>query len=162
MGGKNNEIPLSAPLDSGESVLHPQEPKGIILRTGIVLGFDWGTKRIGVATGQGITRTANPLETIACKNGSPDWKRIDALVSTWQPVHLIVGLPLNMDGSRQTVTDLAEEFAMELAIRHPLPTDTIDERLSTRAARELTDDPGKLDALAAKLILESWFESKCA
>ncbi|MGH2348861.1 MAG: Holliday junction resolvase RuvX [bacterium] len=121
-----------------------------------VICFDYGAKRIGVAIGQSLTGTATPLETIPVRNGRPDWRRIAVLIERWSPVALIVGHPLNMDGSRQAVTDAADRFARRLTGRFGLPVHRADERLSTFEARDRTGRSSDLDAVAAQVILESW------
>jgi putative holliday junction resolvase len=131
----------------------------------ILLGFDFGTKRIGVAIGQTITQTARPLETLAAKNGVPEWSVVSALVHQWQPDALVVGVPLNMDGTDQPISHAAREFAKLLGEKSQLPVYTADERLTTKAAREhlfahggyqaLQD--GQVDSVAAQLILQHWF-----
>lgn len=130
----------------------------------LVLGFDFGTKRIGVAVGQTLTKTAKPLATISAQNGVPDWNKVDAVIQEWHPKALVVGKPLNMDGTRQTITEFAEKFAATLQERYQLPVYEMDERLSTVAAREkVFSDAGyrglqkkAIDGVAAQLILESW------
>ena len=96
--------------------------------THILLGFDFGMKRIGVAVGQTVTKTARPLETLKAKQGVPHWEKILKLIKTWQPDALIVGIPLNMDGTPQPLTEAAEQFANELKKRFELPVYGIDER----------------------------------
>lgn len=118
--------------------------------------FDFGEKRIGVAVGQRLTGTANPLETVAVRNHRPDWRRIGELVEQWQPCALVVGSPLTMDGTRQPVSDAADRFARRLAGRFGLPVHRADERLSTFEARKRLQRTDKLDAVAAQVILESW------
>lgn len=118
--------------------------------------FDYGEKRIGVAIGQSLTGTATPLETIPVRNGRPDWRRIAMLIERWRPAALIVGHPLNMDGSRQPVTDAADRFARQLTGRFGLPVHRADERLSTFEARDRSGRSTELDAVAAQVILESW------
>jgi len=118
--------------------------------------FDYGEKRIGVAVGQHLTGTATPLETIPVRKGRPDWRRITAVIERWQPAALIVGDPLNMDGTRQPVSDAADRFARRLAGRFKLPVHRADERLSTFEARDRAGRSGDLDAVAAQVILESW------
>ena len=66
-----------------------------------LLGFDFGMKNIGIAVGQELTRTANPLTAIKARDGIPDWELIARLLQEWQPALLVVGLPLNMDGTEQ-------------------------------------------------------------
>lgn len=125
-------------------------------RAANILGFDFGEKRIGVAVGQHLTGTATPLDSIRTHDGRIDWPRIATLVERWQPGELVVGNPLNMDGTRQRVTDLADDFARELATRFGLPVHRCDERLSTYEARQRLKRERDLDAMAAQVILESW------
>ena len=124
-----------------------------------LLGFDFGERRIGVAVGQTLTGTATPLTTLPARDGTPDWERIAALVREWQPDALVVGLPLNMDGSEQTLTARARRFGNRLRARVALPLHFADERLSTREARDREGDAAPRegrDALAAQVILEGW------
>ena len=123
---------------------------------GTLLCFDYGEKRIGVAVGQPITATASALEIITVRHGRPDWERIETLMREWQPQALVVGNPLNMDGTRQPCTDAADRFARRLAGRFRIPVHRADERLTTHAARRQVPGRVKVDAEAAKLILESW------
>ena len=118
--------------------------------------FDYGKKRIGVAIGQRLTGTATPLETVAVRNGRPDWKRIESLILEWRPAALVVGHPLNMDGTSQTMTAAADRFARKLSGRFGLPVHRSDERLSSFEAGERTGRRHDLDAVAAQVILESW------
>ncbi|RUO47223.1 Holliday junction resolvase RuvX [Pseudidiomarina aquimaris] len=129
-----------------------------------LLGFDFGTHNIGVAVGQTITGTASPLPALKAKDGQPDWHKVEKIIAEWQPKLLVVGLPLNMDGSEQPLTDLARKFANRLHGRFGLPVELQDERLTTVAAkeelfarggyRELSKD--KIDSAAAQLILEDY------
>lgn len=131
----------------------------------ILIAFDFGTKRIGVAVGQTITKTARPLETIQAKEGIPDWQQIEKLTKKWRPDALVVGIPLNMDGTDQRISHMARRFAAELHKRFSLPVHAMDERLTTKDARErlfleggykaLQD--GQVDRVAAQLILQNWF-----
>lgn len=131
----------------------------------ILLGFDFGMKRIGVAIGQTVTQTARPLETLQAKDGIPVWASIEKLIEKWQPGALVVGIPLNMDGTEQKITGNARQFAATLRERFHLPVYEMDERLTTKAAREqlfakggykaLQD--GQVDGVAAQLILQNWF-----
>jgi putative Holliday junction resolvase len=130
----------------------------------VLIGIDFGMKRIGIAVGQTVTQTARALETIKATQGIPDWNRLDKLIKTWQPDALVVGIPLNMDGTSQPITGLAEQFSEILRNRYQLPVFGIDERLSTKDARErlfkeggfraLQD--GQVDSVAAQLILQNW------
>lgn len=129
-----------------------------------VLGFDFGTKRIGAAAGQAVTGTASPLAPVPARDGIPDWARLDALLAEWSPEALVVGLPLNMDDTESTLSQLARKFARRLAARYRLPVFMCDERLSSHSARGLLMEvqqrrKGKLPALdstAAVLIAEAW------
>ena len=133
-----------------------------------LLGFDFGTKSIGIAVGQEITGSANPLQALTARDGIPNWDHIEAVVNEWQPDLIVVGLPLNMDGTNQPVTFAAKKFANRLASRYGIPVQTQDERLSTVDARAQLFaqggyknlSKGNVDNLSAKLILESWFEAQ--
>lgn len=132
---------------------------------GVVMCFDYGLRRIGIATGQRITRTATPLTSIPATDGVPDWERLGQLIAEWQPSQLVVGLPLNMDGSESDMSVRARKFANRLHGRFGLPIGHVDERLSTRETRIATgyrglagDQAGQLDAAAAALILERWLQ----
>lgn len=131
----------------------------------ILLGFDFGTKRIGVAVGQTVTQTARPLDTIQAKEGKPNWQSIEKLIKKWLPDALVVGIPLNMDGTEQRITGAARHFAKQLSERYQLPIYEMDERLTTKDAREQLFNEGgykalqdgQVDRLAAQLILQNWF-----
>lgn len=122
-----------------------------------VMAFDYGTKKMGIAVGQSITGTANPLKNIAAKDGIPNWEEIEKLVSEWQPDLFIVGLPLNMDGSESEISFRAEKFARRLTGRFNIPHQTVDERLTSFEAKQFIDEKADVDAIAAKLILETYF-----
>ena len=122
-------------------------------------------KRIGIAVGQAITCSANPLTTLAAKQGKPNWATLAELMDTWRPDALVVGIPLNMDGSSQFITRAAQCFADQLEKRYyPLSVYRVDERLTTVGARAAVFDAGgykalqvsHIDSVAAKLILEAW------
>jgi len=125
-----------------------------------VLAFDFGTKRIGVACGQSLTGTAQPLDIIPARDGVPDWAALEALVARWQPDVFVVGLPYNMDDSESELLLRARKFGQRLEGRLHKPCYGIDERLSSFEARgELLrgESTGAVDSLAARLILEAWF-----
>ena len=133
-----------------------------------LIAFDFGTKRIGVASGQVITSTAQPLPPLSAQEGIPNWQKVEELLSEWQPDALVVGLPLNMDGTNQELTLRAQRFGRRLNGRFQLPVFEQDERLTSVEARaELFDREGfrglkgrSIDSLAACLILEDWFRSQ--
>lgn len=131
----------------------------------VLLGFDFGTQRIGVAVGQQLTGTAAPLVTLKNRDGAPDWEAIGRLLEEWRPTALVVGLPLNMDGSEQEMTRLARRFGNRLAGRYNLPVYPVDERLTSfEAEQRLTEsggkthDKGDIDRLAAQSILQAWLD----
>ncbi len=103
--------------------------------SGTLLAFDFGTRSIGVAIGQRITGTARPLAAIKAQDGTPDWNIIARLLKEWQPETVIVGLPLNMDGTEQPLTARARNFANKIHGRFGVPITLHDERLSTVEAR---------------------------
>ncbi|AUQ26882.1 Holliday junction resolvase RuvX [Dickeya zeae] len=134
----------------------------------ILLAFDFGTRSIGVAIGQEITGTARPLTSLKAQDGIPDWQKVEKLLNEWQPALVIVGLPLNMDGTEQPLTARARKFAQRLHGRFGVTVELHDERLSTVEARaDLFErggfralDKGSVDAASAVIILESWFEQQ--
>lgn len=128
-----------------------------------LLAFDFGTHYIGVAAGQSITQTASPLPALKARDGQPQWEAVAALLQEWQPQLLLVGLPLNMDGTPSHMSQRARRFAGRLQGRFGIPVKLVDERLSTREAREQMPhstshkkDP-KVDSVAAALLIESYF-----
>ena len=133
----------------------------------LLLGFDFGTKQIGVAVGQMITRQARELCNLKAQDGIPRWEQIEALIKEWQPDALVVGLPLNMDGTASEMSTRAEKFARRLNGRFNLPVHTHDERLTTFEAKGQRLSQGQqrssykeqpVDALAAALLLQGWLE----
>lgn len=134
-----------------------------------VLGFDFGLKKIGIATGQTITRTASPLEIIRVEKGEILDHDLFRLLKTWRPQALIVGMPQNMDDSPSPLTEIIQQFAHSLATRSHLPVHFVDERLTTRTARYELEDiiaqtktkpkDYRLDAFAACLIVETWLQA---
>lgn len=136
-----------------------------------VFGIDYGTRKLGVAVGQNLTNTAMGIAVIPVKQNEPDWKELDALVQRWKPGAFVVGMPFNMDGTESDMSIAATKFGVLLSERYHKPCHHIDERLSTRAAREITrenaerigkkyNDRAKVDAMAAQLLLESWFSTQ--
>ena len=119
--------------------------------------FDYGVKRIGTASGQAITRTATPLGIISCHHEKPDWQAIEQIIKDWAPDALVVGVPNNMDGSHQDMTQKASRFIRQLEGRFKLPVYSVDERLSTFEARDRSGATRGIDAIAAQAILETWF-----
>lgn len=133
------------------------------------MAFDYGTKQIGVAVGQTLTRRAEPVAVLRARDGVPDWNDIARLISEWKPDTLVVGLPLNMDGSSSEMSGRAEKFSRRLHGRFNLPVHCIDERLSTFEAKQSLRDSGRtpasyrdnpVDSLAAALLLETWLNDQ--
>lgn len=135
----------------------------------IVMGFDFGIKRIGVAIGQKLTCTAQPLTVLQSKFGIPNWKCIENIYDEWKPMTLIVGLPLQLNGTMQPISILATKFATQLKNRFPVAVEMHDERFSTNEARlNLNNNyycnnisytyykKHQIDAIAAEIILKSW------
>lgn len=129
----------------------------------VVLGFDWGTSTIGIAVGQSITCTATALKPLPAKQGVPNWSDLQRIIEEWQPHLFVVGIPLNMDGSKSDSTLQAERFGRRLAGRFGISWTGMDERLSSfevhsRLRQAGIARKGPIDSMAAKLILESWFD----
>lgn len=133
-----------------------------------VIAFDFGTRSIGCAVGQSITQTAQPLNAFKAQDGIPNWTQIEQVLQEWKPNCIVVGLPLNMDGSEQDLTLRAKKFANRLSARFGIKVELHDERLTTTAAKDYLFerggfkalDKGKVDSISACIILESWFENQ--
>ena len=123
----------------------------VALKDRIVLGFDFGIRRIGVAVGNSLTQTARPLALID-DDGELRWRRIAALIAEWQPAQLVVGVPRHPDGEPHELTTRCQRFARQLAGRHRLPVAQVDERYSSAVV-----DGGRDDEAAA-VILQQWFD----
>ena len=134
---------------------------------GTVLAFDFGEKRIGVATGETLLNSAHPLTVIHAETNDDRFAAIGKLVAEWRPVQLVVGLPTHADGTPHEMTRLATKFAERLKRRFNLPVGFADERLTSLDAETRLRETGRnskrakplLDAVAAQLILQTWFES---
>lgn len=131
----------------------------------MVLGFDFGMKYIGIATGQHVTKTATPLTCISAVNGIPNWASIADLISAWQPNTLIVGKPPAVNAATQLMCHRAQKFANRLHAKFKLPVYMVDENLSTwEAKQQLSITTKRLDnkslteinSMAAAIILEQW------
>ena len=136
----------------------------------VVLAFDFGLKRIGIASGDTLTRAAHPRTTISNGPKGPDWPALDRVLADTRPARIAVGEPYNADGSVSALTEAARGFAAELAQRSHLPVDLVDERWSSQDAEERLRGARAsgerrrrvtrqdVDAAAAAVILERWFE----
>lgn len=128
----------------------------------LILGFDFGMKKIGIATGQTITRTATPLCQLKTVDGVPNWEEMDKIFQEWQPKACVIGLPFNADGSDSPLVPRARSFARKLQKRYlNIECHFIDEHLTSFEARQLMKGTKatQVDATAAMLILESWLAS---
>ena len=135
-------------------------------KEGNVIGFDFRQKRIGVAVGNNISKTAQALITIDSSSNNQKFEAIQKIIEEWQPISIVVGVPFNVDGSEHAVTNLSRKFAKQLEQKYSLPTHLIDERYtSIEANHEIKDKKIDLrkkklliDQIAAKIILQSYLD----
>jgi len=139
-----------------------------MLKPDTLLAFDFGKRRIGLASGDTLTRTARAHSTLDCTRGIP-WAALDKVFAELQPSQLIVGLPYNMDGTPTALTPAARSFATELEARYHKPVALVDERLSSREAEAQLREAraaglkrgrtthADIDMIAARILLERWF-----
>lgn len=133
---------------------------------GVMIGFDFGLKRIGVAIGQTLTQTATPEAIVNSRDGVPDWEHITLLFEQWQPNAIIVGLPMRLDGSEQALTQPARKFGQRLSGRYHRPVYFIEEQLSSIEAenrqkqQKSRQKNQKIDDHAAQIILENWLQTQ--
>lgn len=134
-----------------------------------ILAFDFGLRRIGVAVGQTVTRSASPLGVVANGDSGPDWRRIETLIREWQAARLVVGMPRNVDDSPAGIANEVDAFIAGLK-RFSLPVDSTDERYSSSEARDILISKRRLgargriskeslDAASATLIAERWLKN---
>jgi len=129
-----------------------------------ILAFDYGLRQIGIAVGNCLTSTTQPLAIIRAKDGIPQWPELEKIVREWQPELIVVGDPLNMDGSDGVLGERARKFARRLHGRLGLTVEMSDERLSSFEAKQSQRDKGHkghykdspIDSYAAELILQTW------
>ena len=131
------------------------------------MAFDIGTKNIGIAIGQEITKTASTINSIHANDGLPDWVELDMIIKEWNPDLFVVGDPLNMDGTRSKIQDSSDKFSTVLSKRYDISIEKTDERLSSREAKERLEniqmgikDSRNKHSISAQIILEDWFRSK--
>ena len=127
-----------------------------------ILAFDFGTQYIGVAVGQTITKTSSPLIVInVAREGKEIWKTISNLIDQWKPDQLLVGKPLNMDGTTSDMMKKVDPFFQKLQKISNIPCELVDERLTSFEAKQLMQKDskdGRIDDLAAKIFLDNWIE----
>ncbi len=129
-----------------------------------VLAFDFGLVQIGVAVGNTLLGSTQPLAILRAREGIPDWQALEQVVREWQPDLLLVGDPLNMDGSDSELCERARKFARRLHGRLGLPVTMVDERLTSFEAKQVSREQGHrgdykrrpIDSQAAELVLQSW------
>ena len=134
---------------------------------GNILSFDFGEKRIGVAIGNSITKSSHPLETINTPKNIERYKLIELLLKTWEPVKLVIGYPLNEDGTLSRMSFLAKKFSNKLSNKYNIPIVLVDERFtSSEADLELKKFEKNfkkrkivIDQVAAMIILDSFFQN---
>ena len=132
------------------------------------MAFDFGLRQIGVAVGNEAFGTTQPLPILRARDGQPDWEAVATLLEEWQPERLIVGDPLNMDGTVSELAQRARRFAGRLHGRFGIAVDLVDERLSSFAVKEQQREAGHqgdyrkrpVDSLAAELILQDWLRAR--
>jgi putative Holliday junction resolvase len=120
----------------------------------VVLGFDFGARRIGIAIGNSVTREARPLTTVNATTVASRWDAVAALIAEWEPAQLVVGIPRHPDGIPHDMTARCERFARQLEGRFRLPVARVDERYTSAVSA----GAGDIDAAAAALILQQWFD----
>lgn len=133
-----------------------------------VLAFDFGLRQIGVATGNALFETTQPLAILRAKDGVPDWQALEELVREWRPDLIVVGDPLNMDGSDSELCRRARKFARRLEGRLGVAVEMVDERLSSFEAKQSSRERGHagdyrknpVDSQAAELILLTWLSQR--
>ena len=134
-----------------------------------IMAFDYGLRQIGVAHGQTLTANAEGIGILQASDGVPNWDDVKAMLNEWKPNLILVGLPLNMDGSDSELSRLARKFARRLQGRFNVDALMVDERLTSQDAKSSLRDPSsnkksnkidltKIDHLAAALILQSWLD----
>lgn len=134
---------------------------------GTVIAFDYGEKRIGVAIGEMLLSQAHPLTVIRAENHKQRLLAIEVLLQEWQPKQLVVGLPTHADGTPHAMTERCRRFARSLTEQFFLPVALTDERLTSRDAETRLRETGRnaktmkplVDAIAAQLILQTWFDT---
>ena len=125
-----------------------------------IVAFDFGTIKIGVAVGQTATYTSSPLQVVLNKDDKVNWNEISTLLNEWKPELIIIGKPLNMDGTDSEIMKEVERFYQKLKKIYDTNYEYIDERLTTFEARQILEDTNinNVDANAAKILIDNWFE----
>ena len=170
----NNEDTIDDDIDTNGKVggnisdieIDAIEPK---IKPHLILALDYGVKKMGMALGNTMTQTARAFDILAMNNGQPDWDNLIGIIKVWGVAHVVVGLPLNMDGSSSMLSKRAHKFARRLAHRimeqHlPVTVSLCDERLTSIEAREIAWDNGwikherdPIDDISACILMSTYF-----
>jgi putative Holliday junction resolvase len=133
-----------------------------------VIAIDFGLRNLGIAVGNTLSNTARPLAVINARDGNPDWEALTSLLREWQPERVLVGHPLNMDGTESDMGLRAQKFARQVEGRTNIKVTMVDERLSSREAKALAREAGHpgdfsnepVDDQAAAIILTTWLNAR--
>ena len=125
-----------------------------------IVAFDYGTKKIGVAVGQTKTYTSSPLQIIYNDHEKTNWNEIRMLIDEWKPDLILIGKPINMDGTESEIMKKVDNFFKKLQKISNTKCEYIDERLTTFEAKEILGESkvAEVDAHAAKILIDNWFE----
>ena len=132
------------------------------------MAFDYGLRNIGIAIGQNVTKSASTFYAIKAKEGVPDWTKLDSIVEEWEPGLFIVGEPFNMDGTKSEFQKKTVKFSSGLKKRYGVEIQMVDERLTTKEAKDRMESESNIlktsankHSISAQIILEDWFRSAC-
>ena len=156
-------------IDSNESNINGLSASEPEIKPHLTLALDYGVKKMGMALGNSLTQTARAFDILAMNNGQPDWDNLIGIIKVWGVAQIVVGLPLNMDGSSSMLSKRAHKFARRLAHRimeqHlPVTVSLCDERLTSIEAREIAWDNGwikherdPIDDISACILMSTYF-----
>ena len=140
----------------------------MVKELGVVMAFDYGLRNIGIAIGQNVTKSASTFYAIKAKEGVPDWTKLDSIVEEWEPGLFIVGEPFNMDGTKSEFQKKIIKFSSGLKKRYGVEIQMVDERLTTKEAKDRMESESNIlktsankHSISAQIILEDWFRSAC-
>jgi len=162
----DNEIDIDTLDNDSNSTAETIEPE---VKPHLILALDYGVKKMGMALGNTITQTARAFDILAMNNGQPDWDNLIGIIKVWGVAQVVVGLPLNMDGTSSMLSKRAHKFARRLAHRvmeqHlPVTVSLCDERLTSIEAREIAWDNGwiknerdPIDDISACILMSTYF-----
>ena len=138
----------------------------MVKESGVVMAFDYGLRNIGIAIGQNITKSASTFYAIKAQDGIPDWIKLDSIIEEWEPGLFIIGDPFNMDGTKSEFQKKIVKFSSRLKKRYGVEIQMIDERLTTKEAKDRLESESNIlrtssneHSISAQIILEDWFRS---